>query len=188
MALPRPGATDPERLASGELVYTGVERSPICALVREVMWQGKTCPVAQELFATTLDAYLVLGDINEENHSSQTADHRPATRAAALDRLARMACCDRTMFDEQDAQLLATAVMRAQLRLIGEGLQKVVARMSVPPATVVVSGRGEFLAKRAVSQANLPAPVISLASQLGAEVSRCATAHALAVIAKEGSP
>ncbi len=30
------GLTDPERLASGELVYTGVVRSPLCAIVKRL--------------------------------------------------------------------------------------------------------------------------------------------------------
>jgi probable H4MPT-linked C1 transfer pathway protein len=169
-------------------VYTGVERSPICALTPTASWQGKVCPVAQELFATTLDAYLILGEMIEDPHCIHTADRRPATRAAARDRLARMVCADRTMFDEEDALALGASVMTAQLKLIGDALAKVVERMEAPPGTVIVSGRGEFLAKRAVTQAQLPAPVISLASQLSVEVSRCATAHALAVLAKEGSP
>ena len=37
------GLNDPERLASGELVYTGVERTPLCALVRSLPWQGHDC-------------------------------------------------------------------------------------------------------------------------------------------------
>src|SRR5262249_24868818 len=45
------GRTDPERLDCGELVYTGIRRTPICALL------GGN--IAAEVFATTLDAYLV---------------------------------------------------------------------------------------------------------------------------------
>ena len=48
------GLTDPERLRSGELVYTGVRRTPICAR----FWGSA---VAAELFATTHDVYAALG-------------------------------------------------------------------------------------------------------------------------------
>ncbi|HEY1785407.1 MAG TPA: hydantoinase/oxoprolinase family protein, partial [Pirellulales bacterium] len=180
------GATDPERLASGELVYTGVERSPICALVREAAWQGKTCPVAQEVFATTLDAYLILGEVVEDAHNTQTADRRPATRAAARDRLARMVCGDRTMFDEDDARAMSASVAVAQLQLITDALAKVIFRLPAAPNTVIISGRGEFIARRAVQNMQIQAAVVSLSSQLGPELSKCATAHALAVLAKEG--
>ena len=49
------GLTDRERLISGELVYSGVRRTPLCALVRSLPYRGAECPVAAELFATTLD-------------------------------------------------------------------------------------------------------------------------------------
>jgi probable H4MPT-linked C1 transfer pathway protein len=180
------GRTDPERMVSGELVYTGVERSPICALLQHAMWRGQAIAIAQELFATTLDAYLMLGELNEEPHVNNTADGRPATRAAARDRLARMVCADRTMFDEDDARGMSAGVAVAQLHMISAGIAQVLGRLPAPPHTVVISGRGEFLARRALQTMQLPAAVVSLSSQLGADISRCATAHALAVLAKEG--
>src|SRR5947209_9486014 len=62
--LPR-GLTDPERLRTRELVYTGVKRTPLCALLGS--------GVAAEVFATTLDAYLVLGLIADSD-DRDTAD------------------------------------------------------------------------------------------------------------------
>ena len=73
------GACDTDRLASGELVYTGVTRSPICAVVDALPWRGQQVPVAQELFATTHDAYLILRHLEEAPNDHQTADGRPAT-------------------------------------------------------------------------------------------------------------
>ena len=180
------GQTDPDRLLSGELVYTGVERSPICAILKTVSWRGHTCPVAQEVFATALDAYLMLGELPEMPTDLHTADRRPATRAAARDRLARMICADRSMFDEDDARAMSAAVVVAQMQQITEAIGKVVSRLPGPPGTVIISGRGEFLLRRAIQSLQLPAAVVSLTSQLGADISRCATAHALAVLAKEG--
>ena len=181
------GKTDPERLINGELVYTGAERSPICALLREAVWRGQACSVAQEVFATTWDAYLMLGELPDEPQQTHTADGKPATRAAARDRLARMICCDRTMFDEDDAREMAAAVAVAQLQLITEALGKVIFRLPAAPGTIIISGRGEFIARRAIQTMQLPAAVVSLTSQLGSDISKCATAHALAVLAKEGS-
>ena len=180
------GATDPERLASGELVYTGVERSPLCALLREASWRGQMLPVAQELFATTFDVYLTLGDLPEEPHSSQTADRRPATAAAACSRLARMVCADGTMFDENDAHALAASAGAAQRTLVAAALAKVLGRMAEPPAVAIVSGRGEFLARSVLEELIPGARLVSLGAELGSEVSRCVTAHALAVLAREG--
>jgi probable H4MPT-linked C1 transfer pathway protein len=178
------GQTDPDRLRHGELVYTGVERSPICAIVRELPWRGNTCPVAQEVFATTWDAYLLLGDVPEEPASTHTADGRPATRSAALDRLARMICADRTMFGPSDAFQAARVVAEEQLALLEHATRRVIA-LRGRPTRVVISGQGEFLARRLIERLRLDATIVALSDELGPVVSRCAPAHALAVLARE---
>jgi hypothetical protein len=48
-----------------------------------------------------------------------------------------------------------------------------------------VAGEGEFLARRVVKKTFSEIKVISLARKLGAASSRCAPAHALAVLARE---
>ncbi len=181
------GHTDPERLMSGELVYTGVVRSPVCAVATSLPWHGAQVPTAHELFATTLDAYLTWGELPEEPECTQTADGRPATKAAARDRLARMICADRGMFDDNDALAAATAVARAQLAKIAVAAQAVVRTMSSPPTTVVACGQGEFLASRLMEKLKLSATLVTLGNELGADLSRVATAHALAVVAREAA-
>ena len=179
------GMSDTERLASGELVYTGIERSPICAVVDRLPWRNRQVPVAQEVFATTRDAYLVLGDLPENATDRQTADGRSATRAAARDRLARMICADRDSFTADDASAAAAAVARAQLSKLGIAARGVLRRLPEPPATVVLCGQGEFVARRLCERLQLASSIVSLAEQLGSSVSRAAPAHALAVIARE---
>lgn len=181
------GATDPERLAAGELVYTGAVRSPVCAVAAAFPWRGKQTPTAHELFATTWDAYLTLGELPEEPDCTHTADGRPATKAAARDRLARSICADRTMFDEADARAAATTIARAQLAKIAVAAQGVLRRLPAAPSTVVISGQGEFLARQLVDRMKLSAAVVSLNDQLGPELSRAAPAHALAVLAREAA-
>lgn len=179
------GHTDPERLLSGELLYTGVERSPVCAIVSKLPWRGQPCPVAHELFATALDAYVMLGDLAESEKHKLTADGRPATKEFSQDRLARMLCADRETFSREDALLAAKAIRHAQLDLLGEALTKVLARVGFPPTTIIVSGRGEFLARRLITKLQLSVALVSLHDELGSQVSRCAPAHALAVLAGE---
>src|SRR5262249_41215090 len=79
------GRTDPERLRCSELTYLGVRRTPLCAIRGDL---------AAELFATTQDLFLILGWLPEEPANLNTPDGRPATRAAAHARLARMLCAD----------------------------------------------------------------------------------------------
>ena len=111
---PRPRAVDDTgRLVSGELVYSGVGRTPVCAVVRHLPWRGGECPVAAELFATTADAYVVLGEMTEEPTATWTADGRPLTVEHSRARLARMICADVAQVTREDAAAAAAHVRPA---------------------------------------------------------------------------
>lgn len=180
--------SDTGRLISGELVYTGVQRSPICAIARSVPYRDNLCPVAQEYFATSGDAYVILGDLAEDRASHFTADGRPATKPYARARLARSICADRDDFNHRDAVGVAQAVAEAQAELLAASMERVLQRCDDhAPRSLVVSGHGEFLARRAIEHLEIETMVISLRKQLGATLSRNATAHALAVVARENA-
>jgi hypothetical protein len=182
------GIVDPDRLMLGELVYTGVVRSPVCAVTGVLPWRGSPCPTAAEVFATTADAYVTLGDLPEDSSFTYTADGRAMTREFARDRLARSICADRDLFDEADACAAAEAIERAQLAKLGVAACRVAERLGEPVETVILGGQGEFLARRLLKRLGWTARIISLAEQLGQPVSRCAPAHALAVLAREYGP
>lgn len=182
------GRTDPDRLVHGELVYTGVVRSPVCALVSELPWRGSMCRVAQEVFATTRDAYLLLADVSESGNDTYTADGRAATRPFAHDRLARQICADRTLFGMADALAAAAVVKQAQLALLAEALTQLRGAGTAEVSQVVVSGQGEFLLRELLAAEMPYAEIISLAERLGPGASQAAAAHALAVLAAERIP
>ena len=180
------GHTDTERLLSGELIYTGIERSPVCALVSSVPYREQQCPVAQELFATTRDVYLLLGDLPEQPDDHHTADHGPATTRAACRRLGRMISVgDETEFGIGEARQAAQHIAQSQLTLIRTAALKVLGRMARRPEIAILSGHGEFLARRVLDASRWGGSIVSLREELGPEISRCATAHGLAVIARE---
>lgn len=202
------GKTDYDRLFCHELVYTGVRRTPVCAILPRY---------AAELFATTLDAYLILGSIPEDPNDRDTADGRPATRKYAHARLARMYCADVEMVPEENIRILAEGIRDQQISRICGCIGMVKGRLqpmlsdheleNAPhrerealitehgddpymreiidstrpdiPVKYVVSGSGEFLAQRVASHHT------SLNDQLGPEVSACAPAYAVAVLATE---
>ena len=180
------GTTDIERMISRELVYTGIERSPVCALVQSAPYRDQQCPIAHEMFATTDDVYVILGEVREDPAKRVTADGRPATKRTARVRLGRMISADPEGFNHRDAVAIAHAVADAQAQLISEAIQQVISRGD-PPEKVVLSGHGEFLAARALNLLGIEADRVSLAKSLGVLVSRCATAHAVAVIAQDAS-
>jgi probable H4MPT-linked C1 transfer pathway protein len=175
------GRTDPQRLDTRELVYTGVRRTPVCALLG-----GRG---AAEWFATTLDVNLVLGLIPENAMDRATADGRPATRAAARSRLARMRCADDETCTPPEIHALAESVLQSQEALLTQALDEVIRNQQGPPDFVLLAGSGEFLARRVLRrQWSVPPPaVISLAEKLGPELSEAACAHALVVLSSEHS-
>jgi probable H4MPT-linked C1 transfer pathway protein len=177
--------TDTERLLAGELVYTGVGRTPVCAVVDSLPWAGRQCPVAAELFATTADAYVLLGELKPQPDATWTADGRPLTGEFAHERLARMICSDRTQFSLAAAIDAARAICEAQLAQLRAALDQVVVARARRPECVVLSGSGEFLARALVEGALPGASVVSLSDKLGPLSSVCAPAHALAVLARE---
>lgn len=190
------GRTDTQRLLHGELVYTGVARTPAAALVTELPWRGTSCPIARELFATSLDAHLLLGHLPEDAEDYATADGGPATCSAAHARLARMICADVESFDLADAIAAAESIASAQRSLIAAGIVRVATRLaavSESPASagcqlgaVIVAGQGEFLAQQALAAAGVAAPrIISLGERLGGAVSQAAAAYAVAMLAAQ---
>ncbi|MCZ6794235.1 MAG: H4MPT-linked C1 transfer pathway protein [Planctomycetota bacterium] len=175
------GRTDTERLASGELVYSGVERTPLCALLREVRHRGRRCRIAAELFATTLDVYLVLGEIAEDPEHYETADGREATVPRARARLARTVCADPAEFTPEDARELARQAASEQMALLRGALSECTGRRQPPPEVAVVSGSGEFLARRLAEAAGI-SRIVAVSDLEGSGVSRSACAYALTQI------
>ena len=142
------GKTDPNRLLNGELIYTGVERSPVCAMSRWCRGAAEVPDSAHEIFATMWDVYLTLDDLPEEPNSTHMADRRPATKAAAP-----IASRTRSVPIAKYSARPTPSKWPKSLR--GADPQKIsliaaqlIARLQQPPHTVVISGQGEFLARR----------------------------------------
>jgi (4-(4-[2-(gamma-L-glutamylamino)ethyl]phenoxymethyl)furan-2-yl)methanamine synthase len=179
---PRPkGRTDRERLDSSELVYTGVRRTPLCALLYNLM--GSSFGAA-ELFATTLDAHLLLDHIPEDAADTNTADGRPATKACAEARLARMLCADLETSTADERRGLAKLILHNQTTMLGFAINDAARRLPALPQTVVFAGEGEFLIRLTLqAQRDIPpCRVVSLSRELGPAISRAACAYAVAML------
>ncbi|MBI3823511.1 MAG: H4MPT-linked C1 transfer pathway protein [Planctomycetes bacterium] len=171
--VPQPHAvTDLERLTTGELVYTGIRRTPICAVLG--------MKVAAEFFATMLDAYVVQGLLPENPDDRDSADGRPMTRGAARARLARLRCADAETFSEEQALLLAGRAIETQRSVVAQACHRVLTgRPDVQ--RVIVSGSGSILGRLVAER--LSKPVALLADRWGPALSVCACAYAVALLA-----
>lgn len=179
------GRSDTERLGTGELIYAGVRRTPLCALATELPYRGVPTGLAAELFATTLDIYIALGAIPPSTTDIHTADGRPATTEASRDRLARMVGADRSVFTHDDALVLSRAADRLLVARLVEAARRATVSTIGRPSAAILSGSGEFLARR-VAQILCPdAPILSLGHLWGIENSTAACAYALVLLARK---
>jgi hypothetical protein len=134
------GLTDLDRLQRGYLVYTGLLRTPVAALTREVLIRGVPTPVCPEFFAISADVHLVLSHINGEEYSVPAPDGKGKDRVAALKRLARMVCADLEEIGEEGAYAIARACWEAQRELLVRAVRRVAP--GAPAAQVLCAGVG----------------------------------------------
>lgn len=155
--------TDLDRLRSGELVYTGIRRSPVCAVLPHVQLQGHTVPLMAEFFATSDDAYIALDLIAEDAEDCDTADGRPRLRDAAMQRLSRMVGEDRQTLGATAARSIAEQVIDAQAAMVVRAIDQVIDAQAfdnrlphdeVQTVPVIVSGHGAPLWQRVFDQFN----------------------------------
>ena len=199
--------TDSQRLQSGGLVYSGVERSNVAGIVSEVSLYGSLCPVINEQFATMKDVYLWLRELEDEPECRDTADGKPATREAARYRLARIVGEDGSTLADSDIDRMAEQIAAAQTKLVARAFTKIAANCRKIPAStkkkpatrsvamsepgahvfgcVVLSGHGDFLIEAALAACGWDGERIRLKEILGNDLSRCAPAFAIATLAAE---
>jgi (4-(4-[2-(gamma-L-glutamylamino)ethyl]phenoxymethyl)furan-2-yl)methanamine synthase len=176
------GRTDSERFASGELVYVGWRRTPLCAFTGVSR--------AAELYATTLDAYLLLRVVDEKPNDLDTADGRPATRAAANRRLSRMLGGDLETITQRECDELAREINFKVAGQISMAAERVCKRLPGPVRAIIASGSGECLVRGLKAFTLFPpttkdCQLISLTKELGDAGSAAACAYAVAVLCQE---
>lgn len=181
------GRTDAERLASGELVYTGAVRTPCCAVARSVRVAGTRYRVAAELFAQMGDVYTWLGRLREAEYLGETPDGRGKSRAEAGARLARMIAAEPAGLGDEGITQIAQDFARHQERQIAAAIREVLAGLGRrAPKRAIVAGLGAFLGLTAAARAGLDAR--DVAERLGREVSAAAPAVAVATLFLETRP
>jgi probable H4MPT-linked C1 transfer pathway protein len=183
------GRNDAARLVTGELVYTGVARTPVMAMAPEVPFEGKMVPLMAEHFATAADVHRLTGRLPPGADLHPAADGGEKTEAASARRLARMIGRDAESAPAEAWQAMARWLAGRQLERIERAARRLLLRERVPVgAPVVAAGVGRFLAADLASA--LERQGVDFAALLpeggGAEasqVSDCAAAVAVAWLA-----
>lgn len=183
---------DSDRLASGELVYSGVVRTPLMALADMAPVMGRWTPLMAEHFATTADVYRVLGWLPEAADLHESADGGAKTAAASRIRLARMVGRDAGELPDAAWDELAAWFVDAQLDKITRAARQVLSRGLLPPtAPVMTAGTGAFLGERLA--ARLGRTALDFSSLLGMDAGRqeatwCAPAIAVGWLLRKERP
>lgn len=153
------GRTDLERLMSGELVYTGVQRTPPAALAEAVPLRGGWCRLAPEHFAVMADAYRVLGRLPEEAYTTPTPDGRGRAPGDAAARLARLVGADPDVLAPEEILAIAAFLQDRQVDLVARAIRQVRSRRAragdLAGELAIVAGAGAFLAADAAARAGL---------------------------------
>lgn len=140
------GWTDSQRLATGELWYHGVVRTPVCALAPRVPFGGGWVHVMNEFFATTADVYRLLGRLDPVHDQQPTADGADKGLPATRRRLARMIGHDADDAPHDAWQGLAAAWQQLQHEPLAALVNAAAAAAGLPPdAPLVRAGCGDFL-------------------------------------------
>lgn len=184
------GYSDAERLETGELVYSGVVRTPILAFAREAPWQGRRTGLMAETFATTADIYRLTGELPDGADQQHSADLKGKSLAETQTRLARMIGRDRMDGRHSEWKALARYFAEAQLRPLHDSAMTLLTRNDLPDdAPIVVCGAGAFLAERLarrLGRRSLPLTTL-IADRIEAAgtdwVSTCGPAVAVGLIA-----
>ena len=185
------GYTDQERLRSGELVYTGLTRTPVMAVVGRVPY-AKVCQgVAAEYFASMADVYRITGELDERFDVLPAADGGEKTRYHSLKRLARMLGAD---YDEEDLAApwleLARYIAEQQYETIERAWCGVMDRVGQPVANrIVAAGAGRFIIRKLARKNQCEVvdfeALLPLAQGKLHAVNNCSTALALAALTRE---
>ncbi|MEP6873191.1 MAG: hydantoinase/oxoprolinase family protein [Burkholderiales bacterium] len=147
--------SDAQRLATGELVYHGVVRTPLCALGPRIAWQSAELNVMNEFFATTADVYRLTGELDPAHDLHASADNAPKDLPATRRRLARMIGLDERDAAPTDWLAFAQTWRRKQIDELGGQLRRVIVTHRLSDAAVALgAGCGDFLVADVVAQAS----------------------------------
>ena len=140
------GYTDAQRLAAGELVYTGMVRGFVMATADRAPFRGAWTPLVNEHFATMADVHRILGMLPPDVDLMPTADGRAKTNDASRARLARMLGSDASDADKETWTLVARWFAEAQTRAICDAASLVLSAGKLPSSTTIVAaGIGRVL-------------------------------------------
>ncbi len=180
------GYTDAERLATGELVYTGLTRSFVMALAPRAPFRGGWTPLMNEYFADSADVHRILGALPDGADKMPTADGREKTVEASRARLARMIGREADDGAALEWDGLAAWFAEAQIReIVDAAFLRLSCYDLAAAAPVIAAGIGDSVTAEVARRLGRSCVGFSSAIAAPSEADQCAPAVAVALLAAE---
>lgn len=155
--------SDYARLCSQELIYTGIVRTAVMAVVQTVLDNGLSVGVMAEYFATMADVYRLTGELTENHDQTLTADGAEKSIEASARRLSRMLGDDFKSEELPRWQAVARDIRKQQLQRIQQGCEQQLSRRVLKNNLPLVgAGVGRFLVQEIA--ANLDCPYVDFST------------------------
>ena len=183
------GYDDAMRMRYGELIYTGISRTPVMAISDHFDIDGVNYPITAENFATIADVYRILGQLSEDDDLYPTCDNAAKTMFASARRLERMFGFD-WAGDLDATRAKAEAIANVQQQKISHALGILIKRAQLSDdAYIIGAGSGhkivQCIAKR-LGLRFMPFHRLldNLPKHLEDAICRCASAVSVASLAR----
>ncbi len=174
-------ATDFQRLCTNELIYMGVLRTHLAALLTSIRLNGKRYRLSSELYAITADVHRILGNISEAQYTCDTPDRRLRDTGACMQRIARTLLCDVDELGKENIFHIARSVERTQVHMLATAFATHVQEHGLN--LIVGAGLGEFIIAQAAAARDLE--YCSLACLFSEHVAEVFPAYATAQLLRQ---
>jgi probable H4MPT-linked C1 transfer pathway protein len=187
IACDRPqGLSDAERLQTGELVYTGLTRTPVAAVTAKAPLLGQWQTLARDNFATMADVRRVLGILADDVDMHATNDDRGTSVPESLTRLSRGFGRDGEERHLPVWKISAAYIREVQLRSIVDGALQLLSRPGLNVTNIIAAGIGASEVEAIASRIGLPCmtfgKLINAPADFELWATRCAPAVAVALL------
>ena len=185
------GYTDQGRLRTGELVYTGITRTPVMAVVDRLRYKNVWQSIAAEYFAGMADIYRITGDLDERFDLMPAADGGAKTRYHSIKRLARMLGAEYDHGDDEAPWLeVARHVAEKQFERIDQAFNRVTDALEVTvQSNIVAAGAGRFVIEKLARKNDCEVTdfedLVPIPDRKLRAANNCSTAVAVAALARQ---
>ncbi len=139
---------DFDRLFKGEILYTGLMRTPIFAIKPNVKYKSKKISIIPEYFSNTSDVYRINKKIKQEFDIDDEADLSDKSVTGSYKRIARSLGMDYHFRNKSFIKKLSENIMNEQLNMILKNTKKLLNKFNLNKKPIIIlSGIGQEVLK-----------------------------------------